>query len=109
PEEITALMGVVHAGEPVAFEALRSIIAYKGENHIDEMQVNEGSILDGKPIESLKTKAFRLIILGIVRTDVEGEKQFLFNPDDAIRLHSGDDLVVMGHPTAIAHFKRKVQ
>ena len=109
PEEITAMMGVVHAGEPVAFEALRSIVSYKSENHIDEVQVKAGGLLENKQIVDLKTKAFRLIILGIVRSIEEGEKQFLFNPDDSIGLHSEDSLVVMGHPTAIAHFKRKVQ
>ncbi len=109
PEEITALMGVVHAGEPVAFEALRSIIAYKGESHIDEVQVEPGSVLEYKRIEALKTKTFRLIILGIVRLNEEGEKDFLFNPDDETELLAGDDLVVMGHPAAIAHFKREVE
>jgi len=109
PEEITALMGVAHAGEPVAFEALRSIIAYKGENHIDEVEVEKGSSLEHKLIGTLKTKVFRLIILGIVRLDDKGEKLFLFNPGDETKLLAGDDLVVMGLPAAIAHFKQKVQ
>ena len=109
PEEITALMSVAHAGEPVAFEALRSIIAYKGENHIDEVEVEHGSVLENSPIGALKTKVFRLIILGIVRLDEEGKKLFLFNPGDETRLLAGDDLVVMGLPSAIAHFKQKVQ
>jgi voltage-gated potassium channel len=109
PEEITALMSVAHAGEPVAFEALRSIIAYKGENHIDEVEVQRGGILEHTVFGALKTEVFRLIILGIVRLDEEGEKLFLFNPDDKTKLLAGDDLVVMGLPTAIAHFKQKVQ
>ena len=109
PEEITALMGVVHAGEPVAFEALRSIIAYKGESHFDEVPVEEGSVLEKKLIGALKTKTFRLIILGIVRLDEKREKLFLFNPDDRTELLAGDDLVVMGHPAAIAHFKREAE
>jgi uncharacterized protein with PhoU and TrkA domain len=102
-------MSVAHAGEPVAFEALRSIIAYKGENHIDEVEVQRGGILEHTVIGALKTEVFRLIILGIVRLDEEGEKLFLFNPDDKTKLLAGDDLVVMGLPTAIAHFKQKVQ
>ncbi|WP_295421129.1 potassium channel protein [Sulfurovum sp.] len=109
PEEITAMMGVVHAGEPVAFEALRSIVAHKGETHIDEVRVKTGGALENRHVEDLKSKAFRLIILGIVRPDEKGRKMFLFNPDDGTSLHSGDDLVFMGHPTAIAHFKQKVQ
>ena len=109
PEEITALMSVAHAGEPVAFEALRSIIAYKGENHIDEVEVEAGGHLEHKRVGELKTKVFRLVILGIVRLDMNGEKLFLFNPEDGVRLLAGDDIVVMGRPTAIAHFKRRVQ
>ena len=109
PEEITALMSVAHAGEPVAFEALRSIIAYKGENHIDEVEIERGSMLEHTLIGSLKTEIFRLIILGIVRLDEEGEKLFLFNPDDTTTLQAGDDLVVMGRPAAIAHFKQRIQ
>ena len=109
PEEITALMGVAHAGEPVAFEALRSIIAYKGENHIDEVEIEKGSPLEQTMIGTLKTNIFRLIILGIVRLDEKGEKLFLFNPGDETRLLAGDDLVIMGLPAAIAHFKQKVQ
>lgn len=109
PEKITALMGVVHAGEPVAFEALRSILAYKSENHIDEIHVKEGGVLDNRSVESLKTEAFRLIILGLLRMLDDGKKEFIFNPSNDIILSSRDDLVIMGHPTAIAYFKREVQ
>lgn len=109
PEEITALMGMVHAGEPVAFEALLSILAQEEENHIDQIPVEAGGVLEEMQIGDLKTKAFRLILFGIVRRLGGGEKEFLFNPDDATRLQKGDDLVVMGHPSAIAQLKRKVQ
>ncbi len=109
PEEITALMGVVHAGEPVAFEALRSILAYQGENHIDEVHVKKDGILENRSIESLKSNAFKLIILGMLRMLDDGTKEFIFNPSNDIILSSRDELVIMGHPTAIAHFKREVQ
>lgn len=109
PEDITAMMGVMHADEPVAFEALRSIMAQEGQSHFDEMKVLENGILEHKRLGELKAKAVRLIILGIVRHESDGKKSFLFNPDDDTELLYGDSLVFMGHPTAIAHFKRKVQ
>ena len=106
PEEITALMSVAHTGEPVAFEALRSIVAYRGETHIDEVQVEKRGPLEHKLIEDMKREAVRLVFLGIVRGDEKGDKHFLFNPGDDTQLLAGDDIVIMGHPAAIANFKR---
>ena len=108
PEEITALMSVAHAGEPVAFEALRSIVAYKGETHIDEIEVEAGGPLEDKNLEFIKKDALRLVFLGIVRGEKD-DKHFIFNPNDDVKMIAGDDLVVMGHPAAIAHFKGRVE
>ncbi len=108
PEELTAMMGSVYAGEPVAFEAIRNIVIHQGEDRVDEVKVSAGGMLDGRSVGSLRPQLHRLIILGIVRGGEKG-REFLFNPEDAMTLAAGDDIVLMGHATAIAHFKRKAQ
>ncbi len=108
PEEITAMMGVVHAGEPVAFEALRSIVTQKTHSRIDEIKVQTGDALNNRNLGELSALTSRLIILGIVRPNTAGSKDFLFNPDNQVRLQAGDDLVILGHETAVSHFKHKV-
>lgn len=108
PEEITAMMGVVYAREPVAFETLRSIVTQKTHSRIDEIKVKSGGDLDNQFIGELSTLTSHLIVLGIVRSDEDGNTVFMFNENDEAQLQAGDDLVVLGHETAVSHFKRKV-
>ncbi len=109
PEEITAMMGVLHAGEPVTFEVMRCLFVYDGENAIDEVTVKHGNALEGVQIDSVKKMALHLTLLGVVRFYDRKKREFLFNPDDRLVLQDGDSLVVIGKPSAIAYFKRKVQ
>jgi voltage-gated potassium channel len=106
PEELAAMMGAVYAGEPVAFEAIRSIVLRHENERIDEVSV--GASLAGKPLRELQPMFHRLVLLGIVRKAVEAS-QFHFNPDDDWTLQASDKLIVLGHGSAVDHFKRRVQ
>ncbi len=106
PEELAAMMGAVYAGEPVAFEAVRSIVLRREDERIDEVAV--GMRLVGKELWELRTAMHRLVLLGVVRNDEQGSV-FHFNPDDDWPLEASDKLIVLGHSSAVDHFKRKAQ
>ncbi|HHE07654.1 MAG TPA: hypothetical protein ENL01_01875 [Chlorobaculum parvum] len=100
------MMGAVYAGEPVAFEAVRSIVLRREDERIDEVAV--GMRLVGKELWELRTAMHRLVLLGVVRNDEQGSV-FHFNPDDDWPLEASDKLIVLGHSSAVDHFKRKAQ
>jgi voltage-gated potassium channel len=108
PEEITAMMGSVYAGEPVAFEAVQSILAQEHDSRIDEVEIEPSSFFEGKTIEDLQMDEMRLVLLGVVRRVPGGGRRFIFRPDDTFVLMAGDHIVFMGRDAAIAHFKKRL-
>lgn len=110
PEDIAGKMGVVYAGEPVAFEVLLSIVEHKNKTQIDEIHVTPKSYFDGKSIGDINFTQLRLIFLGVFRGNKEMDEygSFIFNPQKEYILNSGDKLVCIGYQTAIANVKRMV-
>jgi len=109
PEEIAGMMASVYVGEPVAFEALLSIIEQKEKIHIEEFEILPGSFAEGKTIADVDFENMRIILLGVLRQDQDKEAEFIFNPDDEFVLQSRDNLVFIGYSTAISNFKRTMQ
>jgi len=111
PEEIAGMMGLVYAGEPVAFEVLLSIVEGKGKTLIDEMQVLVGSQMENKTIGEINFEQMRIILLGVLEKgeSKESSGNFVFNPDINHLLRAGDDLVFIGYDVAIANFKKRFQ
>jgi voltage-gated potassium channel len=110
PEEVAGMMGSIYAGEPVAFEALLSIIEEKKHTHIDEIVVTEGGFLEGKTVLEANFAKLRLILLGVFKSNAKNAilKEFIFNPDDNFIFATGDIIVCIGYKTAIANLKSKV-
>lgn len=106
PQEQAALMASVYAGEPVAFEAVRSIILRNNSDRIDEVAITDK--IAGKQLSQLHTLMYRLVLLGIVRKS-KYRRDFYFNPNDDWELRVGDELIVLGYSSAIDHFRRRVQ
>ena len=110
PEEIAGMMGAVYAGEPVAFEVLRSIVEEKEKTQINEVTISEGSFLDNKRLGEVEFERLRLILLGVFKRSENSSKlgEFIFNPDDDFIFNAGDNLVCIGYSSAVANLKRKM-
>ncbi len=110
PEEIAGMMGVVYAGEPVAFKVVLSIIEEKDKTQIDEIYVTKNSFLDNKTIGDIDFQSMRLILIGIFREENSNgsDEKFIFNPKDDFLVKSGDGLVCIGYTVAIANLKKKI-
>jgi len=109
PEEIAGMMGAVYAGEKVAFEVLLSIIEEKGKTQIDEINITEGSFLDGSTVGEIDFEKLRIILLGVFRhVDFNPLGEFVFNPSDEFLLSANDSIVCIGYTTAIANLKSRM-
>ncbi len=109
PEEIAGMMGAVYAGEPVAFEALLSIIEEKEKTQIDEVAITQGSFLDNKMLGDVDFEKLRLILLGVFKYSESFKLgEFVFNPSDEFVLNAGDTLICIGYSNAVSNLKRKM-
>ena len=109
PEEIAGMMGAVYAGEPVAFEVLLSIIEEKEKTQIDEVNITQGSFLDGLTIGDVDFEKLKVILLGVFRrSDANPKGEFIFNPSNDFLLSTNDSIVCIGYTTAIANLKSRM-
>ncbi len=109
PEEIAGMMAAVYEGEPVAFEVLLSIVDQKDKIKMDEIEIIEHGFGNQKTLQELDLDSMRVILLGILRNPQLKDSKFIFNPEDDFMLQAGDNLVCIGHETAISNLKRKMQ
>lgn len=119
PFEVVGLTVAEYVGQPVAFEAVYSIVS--GEKHlrIEAVMVREGALLDGVQIGDIRLDQMRLILFGVIGAPREGREHvqgyrlsgrcFYFNPATDFRLSGNDILVVFGHEYSIAHFKEQAE
>ena len=113
PEEIAGLLGAVYIGQPVAFDALQSILTRKRSSRIDEVEVKMGSFLDGGKVSDFDFVEAKLVLLAILKPIVIDGRQeshyVIFNPPDDTGLTAGDILVVLGYNISIADFKARIE
>jgi voltage-gated potassium channel len=109
PEEIAGMMAAVYEGEPVAFEVLLSIVDQKDKIKMDEIEILEDGFGNQKTLKEIDLDSMRVILLGVLRNCRLKDSNFIFNPDDDFLLQVGDNLVCIGHETAISNLKRKMQ
>jgi len=97
-------------GMRMASELLRpSVVSFldqmlRDENRnlrIEEVLVEQGSSLDGRPVEALRLHEYGtgLLLLALRGRDAA----YVFNPPAATPVHGGCHLIVMGDPTSVGH------
>jgi len=106
PQEQAAMMASVYAGEPVAFEAIRSIVLRNSSDRVDEVTVTDA--IAGKKLHEIHSLMHRVVLLGIVRKN-QYRNNFYFNPNDDWELRKDDELIVLGYASAIDHFRARIQ
>ncbi len=99
--------------QPVALEAINDILTARKNALCDQVEVVEGSFLEGRRVGDIDFSKYKIILLGIVHIDEkemheEMRRKFIFNPDDEYILRKDDILVIMGYTISIANFKTKI-
>jgi len=99
--------------QPIAIEAINDILNGKRNAMCDQVEVVRGSFLEGKRVGEIDFKAYKIVLLGVVRIDpgarLEGQRRrFYFNPEDDFLLQVEDVLVVVGYNISINNFKSMV-
>ena len=99
--------------QPIAIEAINDILNAKRNALCDQVEVVKDSFLVGKRVGEVDFKAFKIVLLGVVRIDEKSRLKdfryrFFFNPADDFVLQQDDVLVVLGYNISINSFKSYV-
>jgi len=96
--------------QPIAIEAINDILNAKRNALCDQIEVVKDSFLVGKRVGEIDFKAYKIVLLGVVRMEggKKGERKFYFNPEDSFLLEVDDILVVVGYSISITNFKSSV-
>ncbi len=99
--------------QPIAIEAINDILNAKRNALCDQVEVVKDSFLVGKRVGEVDFKAFKIVLLGVVRIDEKSRLKdfryrFFFNPADDFVLQQDDVLVVLGYNISINNFKSYV-
>jgi voltage-gated potassium channel len=102
PNENASIMMSVAILRPTMYKAIHAIFTGQNVALLDEVKVYEHSVLNGRRVEEIDFRAYKLLLIGVQKA--EGDR-FVFNPDGDLLLEKGDILLVMGHKMSIAYFR----
>lgn len=116
PNQVVGLIAAEYAGQPVAFEAVYGLLTGQSKEGIEAVRINQGSVMEGRRMDSIDFRHRRLIPFGVIREGrcegVEGmtcyslrERCFYFNPGDDFTFQAEDLLVMFGHQYSVVHFR----
>ncbi|MGD8909840.1 MAG: NAD-binding protein [Chromatiales bacterium] len=116
PNQVVGLIAAEYAGQPVAFEAIYGLLTGQSEEGMEAVRIKQGSVMDGRRMDSIDFHRLRLIPFGVIRAgqcdEVEGatcysllDGCFYFNPSAAFRFQAEDLLVLFGHQYSMVHFR----
>ena len=119
PNQDMALVAAEYVGQPVAFEAIYSILSGQDELVIDAIKLFENSAFDGIELNAIDFKHHQLILFGVIQTETDSADEqyyfeltrshFIFNPHDRFTLRGNDVMIVFGHQDNIAHFRKQAR
>ncbi len=120
PNQVVGLIAAEYAGQPVAFEAVYALLSGQSEEGIEAVVVKQGSVMEGRRMDSIDFRQRRLIPFGVIRPgsceEVEGvtcfilqDRCFYFNPGDDFIFQAEDMLVLFGHEYSVIHFRDCLQ
>lgn len=120
PSKVVGLIAGQYIGQPVAFEAIYSMLSGHQDIGLDTITVRPDSSLDGERVGAIEFLNNKLILFGIIshreREPVDGssayelmDRRLHFNPKPDFQLVGNDVLVVIGHAYSITHFKDRLE
>jgi voltage-gated potassium channel len=120
PNQVVGLIAAECAGQPVAFEAVYGLLTGQSEEGMEAVRIKQGSVMDGRRMDSIDFHRLRLIPFGVIRAghcdEVESttcyslqDGCFYFNPSAAFVFQAEDLLVLFGHQYSMVHFRDSLQ
>jgi voltage-gated potassium channel len=121
PNQVVGLIAAEYAGQPVAFEAVYALLSGKAEEGMDAVRIKQGSVMEGRRMESIDFRQRRLIPFGVIRKGPCPERVgsttayhledgcFYFNPRHDFVFQAEDLLVLFGHQYSMVHFRDLLQ
>jgi voltage-gated potassium channel len=120
PFKSVALIAAEYIGQPVAFEAIYSILSVKEGIGLDTVTIHANASITGTCISEINFLAHKLILFGVIcpkntrntkkmRTYELRDSALHFNPSPEFVLSAGDTLVLIGHEYSITHFKEQLE
>jgi voltage-gated potassium channel len=113
PSQLVAGVSLEFAGQPIAFDAVSSILSGVAGVGLETLVVQPSNRLAGQSLAHLKFSEHRLVLLGVVSQSVPpaseqhymiGQQVFMFNPALSYILQDGDNIVVIGHYQSANYF-----
>lgn len=114
PYDVIGSIAAQYIGQPLAFEALSSILSGSAHIRSEALRVRDGSDLCTRAIGEVDFQSQRLLLLGVIREEGRvdesqshyalGNRRFYFNPSADFCLQAGDLLVLFGHEFSLYHF-----
>lgn len=120
PYEIVGFIGLQYISQPIAFEALNSMITGERGVEFDSIKILKKSFANLKRVDKLEFEKRRLILFGVLRKEEEafgilyiksykiGDREFYFNPTDDFILKEDDIIIVFGRKYHIKKFKDEI-
>ncbi len=103
PFQAAAVAAVEYFEQPVAYDAIDSILLDRDQPIVDEIEIYKDSFANNKTLKDLNLKKYDLKLLGVVRGDKE---KFYFNPkEDEFILKEFDKILLIGHYDDVASLK----
>lgn len=119
PFELSALIATEYVGQPVAFEAIYGLVNRVKGFTLEDIEILEGSFLDGERVENIDFEKFKVILFGVIRKNILNlefenyfdlrENYFIFNPEGSLTLKSKDSLALFGDRVSIFHLRAKIE
>jgi voltage-gated potassium channel len=120
PFKVVGLMAGEYIGQPVAFEAIHSMLLGEEKIGLDTIPVPADSPLAGAGVGTIDIQVWKLILFGVITHDgrkPDGarfaydlqNRSFFFNPPQDFQLQANDILLVFGHKLSIVHFKDRLE
>jgi voltage-gated potassium channel len=119
PFKIAGLLAAEYIGQPVAFEAIRSILHEQKRIIMDTLLVSSNSFLENMKIDQLDLENRKLTLLGVISSNIKHKKHrnhyqvknqhFYFNPEQHFELQDQDILVVLGRKYSIEYFQDQIK
>jgi voltage-gated potassium channel len=120
PYEIVGVVGLEYIKQPIAYEALNSMITGEKGIEFNSVIVSKNSFVDKQRVDKIGFLKRKLLLFGILRDTKNsfdmgyiksyevGSKRFYFNPTNNFILLEGDIMIVLGRKFHIDKFREEV-
>jgi voltage-gated potassium channel len=120
PYEIVGVVGLEYIKQPIAYEALSSMVTGEKGIEFNSVTVSKHSFTDKKRVDKIEFLKRKLLLFGVLRDTKDSfdvsyiksyevdSKKFYFNPTNNFILLEGDVMIVLGRKFHVDKFRKEV-